>query len=132
MKILIPIALLVATILCSCKKEKCPVITPPVDISGTAWSGPITVNGQNYTIAFTLRNDGSLGNGAFTPGAFFITGSWFKNPNNSDVRIVFKETATSSNWTCNGTLNGTANKIENIAYSQMPNGFTGTFTVTKQ
>jgi hypothetical protein len=131
MKKIIPIVLLIATTLFSCKKEKCPVVVPPVDISGTAWSGPITNSGVTYTISFTLKNDGSLGNGVFAPAGQTFTGSWYKNPNTNDVRI-FLTTAIGGTLSGAGFLNATATKIENIAFLAAATGATGTFTVSKQ
>jgi hypothetical protein len=115
----------------SCKKEDCPTVTPPVDLSGNTFRGSAVVSGITYnpfTIVFS--NDGTCS--VTFQGLPTFSGSWSKSPTSSIVYFFFDETATSK-WKGQATLNTANNKLEAGTLTRTaPSAITGTFTADKQ
>jgi hypothetical protein len=115
----------------SCKKEDCPVNTPPVDLSGTTFKGSAVVGGITYnpfTIVFS--SDGSCT--VTFQGFPAFPGNWSKSPTSSIVYLFFTESATNS-WKGQGTLNTANNKLEAGTLTRItPSAISGTFTADKQ
>lgn len=131
MKFMKPLMMLIiaSAFFVSCKKD-CPAPVPPVDISGTNWSGPSTINGINYTMTLALAANGTL-SGGFNAPTYPFTGSWNKAASGNLVYIFFVQAG--NNWKGQCTLNTETNKLEGGTLNQLSGGaFTGTFNVTKQ
>jgi hypothetical protein len=133
MKKLFLFAFTIALFASSCKKTDCPVQvlpTPPVDLSGTSFSGPALVNGASYNpTKFIFSADGTC-TVQFT-GFPAFPGSWSKSPNSNVVYFFFDESATNK-WKGQGTLNATNNKLESGTFTRTaPTVITGTFTADK-
>jgi hypothetical protein len=131
MKFVKPLMMLIiaSAIFVSCKKDN-PAPPPPVDLGGTTWSGPSTVNGINYTMSFTLASNGTL-SGGFNSTTYPFAGSWNKAAAGNLVYIFFVQAG--NNWKGQGTLNTETNKVEGGTLNQLSGGsLNGTFNVTKQ
>ena len=133
MKKLFSVAILMALLVSSCKKTDTPV--PPVDLSGTTWTGLVNVPGlslANKAFLLTFNSDGTLG-GSLTNGASFaVTGTWNLTPNSSTVRLFFTLATVSGNYIGQATLTTNNTKMESgIATNATTPSANLNFTVAK-
>jgi hypothetical protein len=122
--------IVLTAIFSSCKKETCPVVEPPVNLSGTTFKGIAIISGITYnpfTIVFSA--DGTCT--VTFQGYPAFPGTWNKTPSSSVVYLFFTESPTNS-WKGQGTLNSTNNKLEGGTLTRTtPTVITGTFTADK-
>lgn len=116
----------------ACKKSE---TTPPVDLSGTTWSGIVNVPGASLNdkpFALTFNADGTL-SGSLTNGTnFLIVGSWNLTPNSTTVRLFFSLQTVPGNYVGQATLTTNNTKMESgIATNATSPTYNLNFTVTK-
>jgi hypothetical protein len=132
MKKLLLAAVLFTAFSTSCKKESCPEVLPPIDLSETTFKGTVIFRGVSYfNTTLTFKADGSTEN-RFVGDANIYLCFWNKTPNSSTINLTFSLNPNSV-WKGTGILNNDGTKIENGSYIQIigTNG-TGTFSMTKQ
>lgn len=134
MKKLFSLAIVIALFASSCKKSETPVV-PPVDLSGTTWTGLANVPGlslANKAFVLTFNADGTL-SGSLTNGASFaLTGTWNLTPNSSTVRLFFTLATVTGSYVGQATLTTNNTKMESgIATNATSPSANLNFTVTK-
>lgn len=127
------LAMTVTLFLSSCSKKD--TTPPPVNLSGTTWTGLVNVPGlslANKAFVLTFNSDGTL-TGSLTNGSSFaLTGTWNLIPYSPTVHIFFTLATVTGAYIGQGTLTTNNTKLESgVATNVTSPSANLNFSVTK-